>query len=159
MTVSELIQQYDAERANSVQNDLKLLWLRKIEKQAEVEVFSKYDGYKDSEIKREGLWVDRDGGLHLPSWMYVDDDGTLHITNEMEDEEFTLDSELAIPDPYTDVYFYYLDQRIAYNNNDSRRYNVATEAFNNAYLAFQQFYNRSHQPDRPMKHMLRHEVL
>ena len=65
----------------------------------------------------------------------------------------------ADEEPYDDVYIFWLDQRIALNNNDTKRLNIASQAFNNAYLAYQQWYNRTHRPLKPRPHLLRHEVL
>lgn len=184
MTVADIIGQYNNERQNRVDDDLKLRWLRGLEKKIVVDVFWKFDGYRDSETHHDdAFWTDGDGVLHCPDWAYVDENGNLvldsreHINlinlssfvyrntdgiltyEEMDDDDFKMSSELAVPEPFAELYLFYLDMKIAYNNNDSRRYNMAATEYNNAYLAYQQYYNRTHKVDRPRKGVLRHEVI
>lgn len=182
MTVADIINQYDTERDNRVSADIKIRWLRMLEKQVVADILSKYDGYADSR-KNDDFWTDAEGVLHCPSWAYVNEDGNLVIDNiehldlinlgafaniskdgtiifaSASDDEFGMQSELVIPEPYSQIYLYYLDMKIAYNNNDSRRYNMAAQEYNNTYLAYQQYYNRTHKPDSPRGKMIQHEVL
>lgn len=182
MTVADIIGQYNSERENRVDDNMKLRWLRTLEKKIIVDILWKYDGYKDSETHYDDdFWIDDAGTLHCPEWAYVDDQGRLVLDSkeninlinlssfvyrnpdgtltyqEMDDDDFKMSSELAVPEPYTDMYLYYLDTKIAYNNNDSRRYNMAATEYNNAFLAYQQYYNRYHKPDKPRSGILRHE--
>lgn len=187
MRVSDIINDYNDLRENSVPDATKLKWIRVVEKRVTTEILRKYDGYRDSDTKHDDMWVDAEGTLHLPPYMYVDDDmnlvmdsfediplpvtlsnlasyvykaddGTIKVGN-MSDDEFVMDSELSIPDPYTDIYMFYIDMKIAYYNNDARLYNIASQEYNNAYLAYQQLFNRTHTPDKPRGHLIRHEVL
>lgn len=179
MTVADILNEYDDLRENTVSEDRKIKWLISVEKKVMVDIFRKYDHYADS-IPNGEMWVDESGTLHLPNNMYVDenmnlvvdqfekiplptfvyrnDDGTITV-DSMDDEEFGMDSELSIPDPYSDIYLHYLDLKIAYYNNDAKTYNIASQELNNEYLAYQQLYNRTHTPDRPRGHLIRHEVL
>lgn len=184
MTVGEIIGQYNTERDNRVSDNIKLRWLRGLEKKIVVDIFWKFDGYKDSETHHDdAFWVDGDNVLHCPDWAYVNDSGHLvldsneHINlinlssfvyrdasgalvyEEMDDDDFTMSSELAVPEPFSELYLYYLDMKIGYNNNDSRRYNMAATEYNNAYLAYQQYYNRTHKADKPHIGVMRHEVI
>ena len=72
---------------------------------------------------------------------------------------FGLDSNLLVPEPYDDLYIHYLDQRIAYNNNDTRRYNAAAQQYNNALLTYQQYFNRNYTTIKTKKRLFRHENL
>lgn len=187
MTVADIINEYNDLRENNVPDDRKIKWLRAVEKKVMVDILRKYDGERDSETKHNDMWVDGDGVLHLPPYMYVDEDMNLVIDSfegipvpkmtlnlasffymngdgtitmgEMADDDFGMASELSIPDPYTDIYLHYLDLKIAFYNNDSKTYNIASQEFNNEYLAYQQLFNRTHTPDRPRGHLIRHEVL
>lgn len=123
MTVAEVIEQYNTERPNHIEDATKILWLKKCEHIILSDVVHLYD----------------------------------EANNYLQD--FDVDSELLVPEPYDDIYLHYLDQRIASANNDTRRYNVAIAAYNNALLSYQQFYRRTNDPGRPNKHLLRHEVL
>lgn len=181
MTVADVINEYDNLRVNSVKESQKVRWIRDLEKKVTVDILRKYDGYRDTETRHDDeMWVDEEGSLHLPMHMYVDenmnlhmdsfegihlpsfvyreDDGTITI-GEMADDDFGMDSELSIPDPYSEIYLLYIDMKVAFYNNDARTYNVASQEYNNAYLAYQQMFNRTHTPDRPRGHLIRHEVL
>lgn len=180
MTVADVINEYNSLRINSVSDDQKIKWIRDLEKKVLVDILRKYDGYRDSEVRHDDMWVDDNGSLHLPPYMYVDEnmnlvmdsfeaihlpscvymeeDGTITI-DEMADEDFTMASELSVPDPYSEIYLLYLDMKIAFYNNDAKTYNITSQEYNNAYLAYQQLFNRTHTPDRPRGHLIRHEVL
>lgn len=181
MTVADLLTEYNALRSNRVGDDIKVKWLRVLEKHVMIDVLRKYDGIRDDEVRHDTMWVDNDGILHVPSYMYVDenmnlvvgnrmeenllssdyymnDDGTIAI-EEMPDDDFGLDSYLSIPEPYTDVYMHYLDMKIAYYSNDNKMYNNAAQEYNNSYLAFQQWMNRTHKPDRARVHIIDHRRL
>lgn len=56
------------------------------------------------------------------------------------------DTELLIPFPYDSVYSRYLEMMITQEYKEIERYNQAAALFNNAYLEFANFYNRSHMP-------------
>lgn len=178
MTVADLINEYNTLRSNRIDDSLKVKWLRILEKHVMVDVLRKYDGIRDDEPRHDNMWVDDDGILHVPSYMYVDenmnlvvgnrmetnllssdyytnDDGTITI-EEMSDDEFTMDSYLSVPEPYTDIYLHYLDMKCAYYTNDSKMYNNAAQEYNNAYLAFEQWMNRTHTPDRARVHIIDH---
>ncbi len=184
MTVADIIAEYNSERENRVTDNTKIRWLRGLEKKVVVDIIRKFDGHRDSEEHYEDdFWVDAEGTLHCPDWAYVDDDGNLVIDSkehinlvnlssfvfrnsdgtitytDMDDDDFGMDSELTIPEPFSEVYLFYLDMKIAYGNNDSRRYNMAATEYNNAYLSYQQYYNRFHKVDAPRCYCLRHEVI
>lgn len=180
MTVSDVINQYNDERENAVPDSLKIRWLMNLEKKLVTDIFRKYDGEPDSGPESEEMWISPDGCLHLPDWMYVDENGVLVMDSQetvnvssfiyrnpdgtitidsLPDEEFGMDTELSIPDPFVEVYLYFIDMKVSYNCNDGRRYNIAAQEYNNAYLAFQQYFNRTHRPDSPRGHLIRHEAL
>ncbi len=55
--------------------------------------------------------------------------------------------ELLIGPPYgEDIYYYYLQARIAQENSETQRYNKRMVLFNNAYQAWTNWYNRTHMP-------------
>lgn len=183
MTVAEIIGRYNSERDNRVSDDLKLRWIRALEKKVVVDTFWKFDGYKDSHTRHDDAFWVKNGLLHCPDWAYIDEDGNLIIDckenislinlssfvfredngtltyRELSDDEFKMSSELAIPEPFDDIYVYYLDMKTAYYNGDYARYNMALQEYNNMYLAYQQYYNRTHTVDRPRTKILRHEVI
>lgn len=61
--------------------------------------------------------------------------------------EHTADDDvLLVVAPYTSLYIYWLDSRIAYYNRESVAYNNAIAAYNTALSAYTNFYNRTHMP-------------
>ena len=129
MTVAGIIEQYNTERPNQVEDGLKMGWLKKFERMIfNIVVLTHEDAPDEEEIEE-------------------------HFS------DFDMDTELFIKEPYDDVYIEYLDQRVAYNNNDYKRYNVASQFYNNAMLNFQQYYNHTHRPLESKSYLLRHEVL
>lgn len=60
--------------------------------------------------------------------------------------ETPLDTELLIPHPYDDVYRYWLEAQIDYANGEYTKYNNSMSMFNEAYSAYNRYYNRTHMP-------------
>lgn len=131
-TVAGIIEQYNAERPNQVEDAQKVLWLHKCERMIINEVLMSHEHDLESE-NRISLKVTG---------------STLVVTNAGSFEEhidgFDMATELLVPEPYDDLYLHYLDQRIAYNGNDKVRYNAAVTQYNNALLTYQQYVNRTY---------------
>ena len=62
------------------------------------------------------------------------------------DENTELSTVLLVPAPYDDVYLRWLEAQIDYTNGEYRKYNNSSTAYNDAYTAFQKYYNRTHMP-------------
>lgn len=147
MTVAALIEQYNTERPNNIEDALKVTWLRKCEQMIINEVV---DSHTHDPLDHTSLNLSVQG-----STLYIQEAGKL--TDHMAG--FDLDTVLLVPEPYDGVYMYFLDQRIALNQNDTRRYNAASTQYNNALLQYQQYYNRSYETIKKPKKTLRHETL
>lgn len=147
MTVAGIIEQFNTERPNTLDDTVKVNWLKKFEQMVINEVIIQHDHDLEDEnkvsliVKGSTLKITPAGSL------------SAHI------DSFGMDSELIIKEPYDDVYIHYLDQRLASMNNDTKRYNVASQNYNNAYYAFQQYFNRTFKTKSQPKKLLRHEVL
>lgn len=67
-----------------------------------------------------------------------------------ESAEYTdenMDSvELLIPEPYTEVYFYWLQSKIHYRNQEFNYYQNTYAMFNQAWQDFANFHRRTHTP-------------
>ena len=62
-------------------------------------------------------------------------------------ENVSPDTELLIPYPYCeDIYNYFLQKNIDKENGETAKYNQSVMLYNNAFLAFQNYYNRTHMP-------------
>lgn len=147
MTVAGIIEQFNTENPNQVDDNLKMNWLRKVEKSIIDTILRTHEHSPED---------DEDMSLKVVG-------STLVIKNagDMESHinSFNMDTDLYVPEPYDDLYIYYLAQRIAMNQHDTKAYNVATTQYNNALLTYQQFYNRTHKPLQPKKVLYRHENL
>lgn len=132
MTVAGMLEQYNMERPNSIEDSVKKEFLRKCEANIIDNVILLYEPAVGERTEEE--WQE-----HLDTFDY--------------------DTELLLGEPYDDIYIYFIDQRICLNNNDKARYNVATRLFDNMFLAYKQKYNREHYPRQTRKMLLTHEVL
>lgn len=147
MTVAGLIEQFNAERPNQVDDDVKVYWLRKCEQMLINEVLKSHEHDLEDEDRIE-LSV---AGSTLKI-------GTMGSFEEHIDK-FDMDSNLIASEPYDDLYIHYLDQRLALNNNDTKRFNVAATMYNNALLTFQQYFNRTYKTKKTPSKLFRHEVI
>jgi hypothetical protein len=57
-----------------------------------------------------------------------------------------MDTELIVPDTYSDVYIYYLQAMIDATNNEGTRYSSSMQQFNAAWQDFANYYNRNNMP-------------
>ena len=94
---------------------------------------------------------------------YEDDDLILNSFDPMRGynlaQDMDMNYELALREPYDNVYEYYLDMRIAHVTGDTTGYNNAAEMFNSAYQAFRRYFSRTNYPNHTRKHFFRHEAL
>ena len=56
------------------------------------------------------------------------------------------DTQLLVPFPYTDVYFFYLCSQIDLGNAEIAKYNNSKTLYNNAYQTLVDYWNRTHMP-------------
>ncbi len=61
-------------------------------------------------------------------------------------ETTNVTTELLVPAPYDDIYLRWLGAQIDYTNGEYARYNNGVQAYNDAYSAFERYYNRTHMP-------------
>lgn len=61
-------------------------------------------------------------------------------------EATALTQQLLAPAPYDKLYIYYLEMKIDYANNEYGKYNNTLSMYNEAYKAFQRYYNGRHKP-------------
>lgn len=62
------------------------------------------------------------------------------------DDNTPLDTELLVPEPYSDVYIKWLFSQIDFNNAEFDRYNNSMMMYNTAYVQYANWYNRTHMP-------------
>lgn len=73
-------------------------------------------------------------------------EGAEQVTFNGYDEDADLTTELLVPAPYDSIYLRWLEAQIDYANGEYTRYNNDLQAFNDAYSAFERYYNRNHMP-------------
>jgi hypothetical protein len=73
-------------------------------------------------------------------------EGAEQVTFKGYDEDADLTTELLVPAPYDSIYLRWLEAQIDYANGEYTRYNNDLQAFNDAYSAFERYYNRNHMP-------------
>ena len=56
------------------------------------------------------------------------------------------DTVLLVPAPYDEMYQKWLESCIDYANGEYGKYNNSITVFNNAYAAYERYYNRTHMP-------------
>jgi hypothetical protein len=75
-----------------------------------------------------------------------------HELPEGEEPEFNgytdddMGTELLVPDPYSELYIYYLFAMIDFHNGETERYGNSMIMYNNAFSSFFNHYNRTHKP-------------
>lgn len=62
------------------------------------------------------------------------------------DVDTDVGTEMLVPHPYDDLYIKWLESQIDYNNAEYGKYNNSSTAYNNAYSAFERYYNRQYMP-------------
>lgn len=130
MKVSQVIGIFDEERPNQVKTDTKMRWLKEIETRILNDVVLTHELPKDEEGE------DIDFSNYFETW------GT--------------DFELYISEEYVDVYKYFLDQKTCYMENDYNQFNMVNALFTASYLAYVQYYNRTHLPNQVPPKLLDH---
>lgn len=53
---------------------------------------------------------------------------------------------MLVEEPFDEVYLRYLEMQIDYANGEIEKYNNSAMLYNEAWLAFQNYYNRTHMP-------------
>lgn len=176
MTINEAIGTVDLLRPNSYTEDEKKAWLRRLEKRIEKEIIETHeDGFLYGDINLDGK-VDMEdvelgrlitGKLITPTEEQTkrgDVDGCgkitlidvniIHKYIEGVFDVFPVQEEsgkLCVPSPYDELYLFWLEAQIDYQNGEIQKYNNSITAFNHAYSAFERYYNRTHMPKKVVR--------
>lgn len=121
MYISEAIDQADKLKPNAYMQEEKVRWLSDIDGRIFEEIISKHKGSSEGQALFTGY------------------DGTTDIHN----------TKLLVPYPYTELYIHYLKMQMDLNNEETVKYNNDKALFNVEYLAFMDYWNRTHMPDSP----------
>ena len=116
MTLAEAIQRCDTLKPNSYTAPEKIEWLSRLDGRVKLEIIDTHEGAED--VVFEG---------------YTEDTSLL-------------DTVLLVPSPYDEIYLYWLQAQIDYNNGEINKYNNNISMFNSAYSDYASYYNRTHMP-------------
>lgn len=118
MTAKQIIDELDAAMPNAYTTEDKLRWLNEIDGRVWLEIFGTHE---------------LNDGEELP-----------------EEVEYTLENmdtvEALIGKPFADVYFYWLQSKIHYRNQEFNYYENTSAMFNSAWRAYANHYRRTHVP-------------
>lgn len=120
MQIKELFARIDEVMANDWSKELKIAWLNDIERQVIDEVF-------DTHVMSE-------------------EDRTRAATFTGYTAETPEETILLVRDPHSVLYQYYLEAQIARANGDSTQQKDATTLFDNMYLTYKRYINRTCRP-------------
>lgn len=116
MTIQAAIDNIDAKKANMFTLEQKIQWL------------SEVDGYVWRELIKthEGI----PAGVEFVGY----------------DQDTELDTQLLVPEPYTNIYEHWMAAQMDLKNAENGKYTQSMIGFNNAYQTYADYYNRHHMP-------------
>ena len=132
MKLIEALNRIDQLKVNQIEDAVKRSWLSDIEEQIVNEVVRTHE-MPERLLENERVQRDLEGG------------------ERMYDEDTPPDTELVAPPPYDDVYFWWLASKIDLITRDNKQYKNDYQMYNNAYLTFQDYWNRSYMPVQKVK--------
>ena len=112
-----------------------------------IEAINKVDVLKPNNYTQteKVKWLSNLDGLIKSEIIDTHEGGEDIVFNGYEDTT-PVETEMLVPYPYDDLYIKWLESQIDYNNAEYQKYNNSTTAYNNAYSAFERYYNRQHMP-------------
>lgn len=122
MTIMDAIYRIDAIKPNSYSQSEKIKWLSTLDGVVKKEIIDTHD-----ECEKKG-------------------DCVKHMEFGGYNENTELSTKLLIPAPYDDIYLRWLESQIDYANGEYGKYNNSIAMYNTAYVAFTNYYNRTHMP-------------
>ena len=160
MKVCEVIDNYNIERPNDVSDDRKLRYITNLERLVFTEIILTHkldEKTKDYILdvveayeKEQALLEDEANDDEVIKLFFKDKKDDIDIDTYFK--AFNYDTELMADGIYSQLYMHYIDQQIASAENEPKRYNASTTMYNNAYITFQDYWNRTHMPlSRPLQ--------
>lgn len=112
-----------------------------------IEAINKVDALKPNNYSQteKTKWLSNLDGI-IKSEIIDTHEGGEGIAFNGYDDDSPIGTVLLVPFPYDDIYIKWLESQIDYNNAEYGKYNNSSMAYNNAYSAFERYYNRQHMP-------------
>ena len=120
MTLAVLLAQVEALKHNNVVASMKLVWLTELEQRVVIEVLNTHALSTEEEAER-----------------------ALFTHYDAETVSTTV---LLVPDPYSELYRYFLMAQIDESVREMSSYGNNIQQFNRAWMRYDNFYNRTHVP-------------
>lgn len=120
MTLAQCIFQVDALKHNNIPSAIKLIWLTELEQRVIIEVLATHTLSTEEDAEMDAF---------LPY-----------------DDDTPADTTLLIPDPYSEVYRYWLMARIDEATREMPSYSNNNSQFNYTWGRYVNWYNRTHMP-------------
>lgn len=141
MTIREAIDAVDSLRPNQYNTEDKIRWLAVLDQNIQNSVIDYHcDGKKPVRVPTGWIYADR-------LYPVYDEPGEEAETKEpLNYTEENLDDQLIAPFPYDEMYVYYLEMKIDYENGETTRYNNDAAMYNTHYNNFVKAYNKEHVP-------------
>ena len=129
MKLIELINEIDSLRYNQVPDDIKRKWVSDVEGMIINEVVLTHE--MPEWMKENGI---------IKKYLSAGGRGCVY------DAETDGEQELIVEAPYDSLYYWWLASKIDLAEADTERYQNDHQMFNDAYLTYQDYYNRTHMP-------------
>lgn len=112
-----------------------------------IEAINKIDNFKPNSYTQEDKvkWLSILDGM-IKKEIIDTHEGSENVTFNGYEADTPVGTVLLVPAPYDDVYVKWLEAQIDYTNGETQRYENSMIAFNNAFVTFQRFYNRTYMP-------------
>ena len=112
-----------------------------------IEAINKIDTFKPNSYTQldKIKWLSELDGIIKTEIIDTHEGGT-EIAFDGYDGNTEISTKLLVSAPHDDIYVKWLESKIDYNNAEYGKYNNSSIAFNNAYSAFERYYNRQHMP-------------
>ena len=131
MTIQEVLSEVDGLKPNEYTDAEKIKWLDHIERTLYLELFALREGDPTETTE-------------------INDDNEETTTSGFSGytEDTDQDTELLVPEPYSDLYKHYIMAQIDYSQAEYERYAASSSMFNNAYQNFVNYWIRNHKPKK-----------
>lgn len=171
MNASELIQLYDEMRPNTISPEMKMKWLKRVERMIMDEVilthecpqdlkdrFASYfpvapEGTPEAMAKRQAVALPWEKVYHQHENPWKD------FMKEKYFDDFDYFTEMLAQEPYEELYIFYMDMQAAFASNETKRYNACANLYAAALNSFRGYWNRTYMPLSGRKFYTQHDVL
>ena len=109
-----------------------------------IEAITRIDAVKPNTYQQteKVSWISALDGIIMREIIETHEGDSAEFKGYTEDTPLT--TVLLVPEPYSELYLYYLESKIDYWNGETKRFNNSSEMFNKAYSDYARWYNRSH---------------